>query len=43
MVVDRKDPTGARYLILHNVGAGPRIEDALFSWRIVGHYRYVPR
>lgn len=42
MVVDRKDPTGARYLILHNVGAGPKIEDALFSWRIVGHYRYVP-
>ena len=42
MVVDRTDPSGARHLILHNVGAGPRIEDALFTWRIVGHYRYLP-
>lgn len=40
MVVDRKDPSGARHLILHNVGQGPMIEDALFSWRIIGHYRY---
>ncbi|HVO20904.1 MAG TPA: DUF1287 domain-containing protein [Anaeromyxobacter sp.] len=42
MVVDRADPSGVRHLILHNVGAGPRIEDALFSWRIIGHYRYLP-
>jgi hypothetical protein len=40
MVVDRKDPSGSRPLVLHNVGAGPRIEDALFAWRIIGHYRY---
>jgi uncharacterized protein YijF (DUF1287 family) len=40
MVVDRKDPTGARWLILHNVGRGPMIEDALFSWPIIGHYRW---
>jgi len=42
MVVERKDPSGLRHLILHNVGAGPRVEDALFSWRILGHYRFVP-
>jgi uncharacterized protein YijF (DUF1287 family) len=40
VVVDRRDPSGARPLILHNVGRGPVIEDALFSWRILGHYRY---
>ena len=43
MVVERKAPGGARHLILHNVGAGPKVEDALFSWRILGHYRFVPK
>jgi uncharacterized protein YijF (DUF1287 family) len=28
------------YLIVHNIGAGARIEDVLFAWKIVGHYRY---
>ncbi len=28
------------YQIVHNIGAGARVEDALFSWRIIGHYRY---
>ncbi len=40
IVIDQKDPTGTRPLILHNVGRGPKIEDALFSWRIIGHYRW---
>ncbi len=42
MVVDRTDPSGTRPLILHNVGRGPVIEDALFAWRIIGHYRWTP-
>ena len=29
-----------RYLIVHNIGAGTRMEDVLFSWKITGHYRY---
>jgi uncharacterized protein YijF (DUF1287 family) len=29
-----------RYLIVHNIGAGTRLEDVLFNWRITGHYRY---
>ncbi len=29
-----------RYLVLHNIGNGTEREDALFSWEIVGHYRY---
>jgi uncharacterized protein YijF (DUF1287 family) len=28
------------YQIVHNIGAGARVEDALFSWKVIGHYRY---
>jgi len=28
------------YLIVHNVGAGARVEDVLMAWKIIGHYRY---
>jgi len=27
-------------MILHNVGSGQVLEDCLFSWKIVGHFRY---
>lgn len=40
MVVDRKSPQSGRYMIVHNIGEGPKIEDALFHWKITGHYRY---
>jgi uncharacterized protein YijF (DUF1287 family) len=40
IVVDRKDLFGRRYMIMHNIGAGPKIEDVLFDWKITGHYRY---
>lgn len=40
MVVDQAAPTG-RYMIVHNVGAGPKMEDVLFDWKIIGHYRYL--
>jgi uncharacterized protein YijF (DUF1287 family) len=26
--------------IVHNIGAGPRHEERLFEWKIIGHYRY---
>lgn len=29
-------------LIIHNVGAGPQLEDFLFWFPITGHYRYFP-
>jgi uncharacterized protein len=29
-----------RYLVVHNIGAGTRMEDVLFAWKITGHYRY---
>jgi len=40
IVVDRKSAQTGRYLIVHNIGRGPQMEDVLFSWRITGHYRY---
>ncbi|HSK42373.1 MAG TPA: DUF1287 domain-containing protein [Candidatus Binatia bacterium] len=40
MVVDRKTPFTRRYMIVHNIGAGPKMEDVLFDWKITGHYRY---
>src|SRR6476661_4539327 len=40
MVVDRKTLLSRRYMIVHNIGAGPKMEDALFNWKITGHYRY---
>jgi uncharacterized protein YijF (DUF1287 family) len=40
IVVDQKSPRGGRFMILHNIGRGPKIEDVLFSWKITGHYRY---
>ena len=39
IVVDRKGPSG-RYMIVHNIGQGPKMEDVLFNWKITGHYRY---
>lgn len=40
VVVDAKSADGARRLIVHNIGAGPQLEDVLFAWTVTGHYRY---
>jgi uncharacterized protein len=40
IVVDRKSTGSGRYLIVHNIGQGPKMEDVLFHWRITGHFRY---
>ena len=40
IVVDQKTPWSGRYLVVHNIGEGPKMEDVLFSWKITGHYRY---
>ena len=29
-----------RFLIVHNIGAGTRVEDVLLAWTIKGHYRF---
>lgn len=31
-----------RYLVVHNVGAGARLEDVLFAYTLTGHYRWYP-
>ncbi len=40
IVVDRRSPDGKRPLVVHNIGAGPKLEDVLFAYPITGHYRY---
>ena len=40
MVVDRKTLLAGRYMIVHNIGEGPKLEDVLFAWKISGHFRY---
>ena len=40
MVVDRKAFFTRRHMIVHNIGQGPKMEDVLFDWKIIGHYRY---
>ena len=29
-----------RYSIIHNIGGGAVIDDKVFDWKIIGHYRY---
>jgi uncharacterized protein len=40
LVSDRS--TDGRPLIVHNIGAGAKLEDILFAFAITGHYRYLP-
>jgi uncharacterized protein YijF (DUF1287 family) len=40
IVVDQKSAESGRYMIVHNIGEGPKLEDVLFDWKITGHYRY---
>ncbi len=42
IVTDRRSVNGKRPLIVHNIGAGPKLEDMLFVYPITGHYRYGP-
>lgn len=40
IVVDRRSPQTGRYMLVHNIGQGPKMEDVLFNWKITGHYQY---
>jgi uncharacterized protein YijF (DUF1287 family) len=40
VVVDQKSAKSGRYMIVHNIGQGPRMEDIMFNWKVTGHYRY---
>jgi len=39
IVIDRKGNSG-KYMVVHNIGRGPQMEDVLFDWKIIGHYQY---
>jgi uncharacterized protein len=40
VVSNKKSSFGLRPLIIHNIGQGTQEENVLFSWKIVGHYRW---
>ncbi len=40
IVVDRRAPGTSRPLVVHNIGGGQVLADCLFSYKIIGHYRY---
>jgi uncharacterized protein YijF (DUF1287 family) len=41
IVTDRVGTSGWP-MVVHNIGAGPKLEDVLFQWPMTGHYRYSP-
>lgn len=40
IVTDKRSDDGLRPMIVHNIGAGPVLEDMLFAFKITGRYRY---
>ncbi len=40
IVTNKKSLDGKRLMLVHNVGEGQVLEDCLFSYTIVGHYKY---
>lgn len=43
LVVNRTSVEGSRPLIVHNIGQGQVLEDMLFDYKIIGHYRFTGR
>jgi uncharacterized protein YijF (DUF1287 family) len=41
IITIKKSKDGKRPMIVHNVGGGQVLEDCLFSYEIVGHFKYV--
>lgn len=40
IVVPIRSVDGRRFQVVHNIGRGPELEDMLFVYPIVGHFRY---
>lgn len=40
IVVPVRSTDGVRFKVVHNIGRGPELEDILFDYPIVGHFRY---
>ncbi|MHB9132552.1 MAG: DUF1287 domain-containing protein [Armatimonadota bacterium] len=43
IVSSQYDTANKRYFIVHNIGGGQVLEDALFAFPMIGHYRYAPK
>jgi uncharacterized protein YijF (DUF1287 family) len=43
IVTDRLSPVTRNPIIAHNIGRGPELGDMLFDYRIIGHFRYLPK
>ncbi|MFN3581843.1 MAG: DUF1287 domain-containing protein [Pseudomonas sp.] len=43
IVTDQIAAGSGQPLIVHNIGAGPKLEDMLFAYPITGHYQFVPQ
>ena len=40
IIVNKRSRDDKRYLVVHNIGSGQELEDCLFTYKIIGHYRY---
>ena len=40
IVVDQKSSDSKRFMLVHNIGRGPKMDDMLFDYKITGHFRY---
>ncbi|OXB05245.1 DUF1287 domain-containing protein [Flavobacterium plurextorum] len=40
IITHKKSKDGERNLIVHNIGGGQVLEDCLFDYKIVGHYKF---
>lgn len=40
IITNKKSSDGERPMVVHNVGNGQVLEDCLFDWKIVGHFKY---
>lgn len=40
IVSNKKAINGLRPLVVHNIGRGQVLEDMLFNYKVIGHYRY---
>ena len=40
IVSKKRSANNDRFLIIHNIGAGQVLEDCLFSFKIIGHFRF---
>jgi uncharacterized protein len=39
IVTQFKSAQTGQYLVVHNIGAGARLEDIMLNWPVIGHYR----